>query len=69
LALDGFLDGFDFFFAAVFFEAIVKVAFGDFGLPPTKMIIISSFFRSRLRLRQLAVTNQRKPTAEVAYPP
>jgi len=43
LALDGFLDGFDFFFAAVFFEAIVTVAFGDFGLPPTKMIIISSF--------------------------
>jgi hypothetical protein len=39
--LDARFDGLDFFFAAVFFAAAFAT-FGVFGLPPTKMIIISS---------------------------
>jgi hypothetical protein len=57
LALDGFFDGVGFFFELAF-AAFFAVFFDAFGLPPTKMIIVSSFRfldanRSPLRLKTL----------------
>jgi hypothetical protein len=60
LAFDGFFEDPGFFFALVF-AAFFAAFFGAFGLPPTKMIIVSSF--------RFLVRPRRETLVAQAYPP